>query len=271
VASLREVPPDLVGPRILGVHLEGPFLSPRRLGVHDAAARREPDPELAERLLAAGPVAYMTLAPELDGALELIDLLHARGVVVSCGHSNATAAEATLAFDRGVGTVTHLFNAMRPLSHRDPGIVGAALARDDVVVQVILDGHHLADETARVVWQAAGGRVALATDAIAAAGVGDGRATLGVLEVEVRDGIARRGDGVLAGSVLTMLQAVRNLHALGAPLVDAVAAATSVPARAARRDDVGVLRVGGRADLVVLDDRLEITTVLVAGQDPVAA
>jgi N-acetylglucosamine-6-phosphate deacetylase len=271
VASLREVPPDPIGPRLLGVHLEGPFLSPRRLGVHDAAARREPDPELAERLLAAGPVSYMTLAPELDGALELIDLLHARGVVVSCGHSNATAAEATLAFERGVGTVTHLFNAMRPLSHRDPGIVGAALARDDVVVQVILDGHHLADETARVVWQAAGGRVALATDAISAAGVGDGRATLGVLEVEVRDGTARRGDGVLAGSVLTMLQAVRNLHALGAPLVDAVAAATSVPARAARREDVGVLRVGGPADLVVLDDRLEITTVLVAGQDPVAA
>jgi N-acetylglucosamine-6-phosphate deacetylase len=271
VAALREVPADPIGARILGVHLEGPFLSARRLGVHDPSARRDPDRALLERLLAAGPVCYMTLAPELDGALELIDVLHARGVVVSCGHSNATAAEAALAFDRGVGTVTHLFNAMRPLSHRDPGIVGAALARDDVVVQVILDGHHLAEETARVVWRAASGRVALATDAIAAAGMGDGRARLGALDVEVRGGIARSEDGALAGSVLTMLQAIRNLHALGASLVDAVAAATSVPARAARRDDVGVLRPGDPADVVVLDDRLEITTVLVAGQDPVAA
>ncbi len=271
VDALREVPSEPIGPRILGVHLEGPFLSPRRLGVHDAAARRDPDPALADRLLAAGPVTYMTLAPELDGAPELIDLLHERGVVVSCGHSNATSAEAALAFDRGVGTVTHLFNAMRPLSHRDPGIVGAALARDDVVVQIILDGHHLAEETARVVWRAAGGRVALATDAISAAGMGDGRSQLGPLAVEVRNGIARREDGVLAGSVLTMLQAVRNLHALDVPLVDAVAAATSVPARAARRPDVGVLRPGAPADVVVLDDRLEITTVLVAGHDPVAA
>jgi N-acetylglucosamine-6-phosphate deacetylase len=269
VAALHEVPTEPIGPHVLGVHLEGPFLSPRRLGVHRAAARRDPDPALLERLLDAGPVTYVTLAPELDGALELVDLLQSRGIVVSCGHSNATAAEAALAFERGVGTVTHLFNAMRPLSHRDPGIVGAALARDDVIVQLILDGHHLADETARVVWRAAAGRVALVTDAIAAAGVGDGRSRLGEVEVEVLNGIARRHDGVLAGSVLTMLQAVRNLHALDVPLVDAVAAATSVPARAAQRTDVGVLRQGGPADVVVLDDRLELTTVLVAGQDPV--
>jgi N-acetylglucosamine-6-phosphate deacetylase len=271
VAALGEVPAEPIGPRILGVHLEGPFLSPRRLGVHRAAARRDPDPALLERLLDAGPVSYVTLAPELDGALELVDLLHARGVVVSCGHSDATAEEAGRAFERGVGTVTHLFNAMRPLSHRDPGIVGAALARDDVIVQVILDGHHLAEETARVVWRAAGGRVALVSDAIAAAGVGDGRSRLGEQEVEVLNGIARRDDGVLAGSVVTMLQSVRNLHALDVPLVDAIAAATSVPARAARRTDVGVLRPGGPADVVVLDDRIEIATVLVAGQAPVAA
>ena len=271
VAALREVPANGVGPRLLGVHLEGPFLSPARLGAHPPAARRDPDAALLDRLLDAGPVSYMTLAPELPGALELVDRLQARGAVVSCGHSNATAKEANAAFDRGVRTVTHLFNAMRPLSHRDPGIVGAALARDDVIVQLILDGHHLADETARVVWRAAAGRVGLVTDSIEAAGMGDGRARLGDLQVVVRDGVARRDDGVLAGSVLTMLQAVRNLHALDVPLVDAVAAATSVPARAALRDDVGVLRPGGPADVVVLDDRLEITTVLVAGQDPVTA
>jgi N-acetylglucosamine-6-phosphate deacetylase len=271
VAALGEVPPTPIGPRLLGVHLEGPFLSPRRLGAHPAEARRDPDPALLTRLLDAGPVGYMTLAPELPGALELIDLLHARGIVVSCGHTDATAAEAGVAFDRGVGTITHVFNAMRPLSHRDPGIVGAALTREEVIVQAILDGHHLAEETARVVWRAAAGRVALVSDAIAATGLGNGRSRLGDVTVVVDDGVVRREDGVLAGSVLTMLQAVRNLHALDVPLVDAVAAATSVPARVLGRDDVGTLRPGGAADLVVLDDRLELRTVLVAGSAQVAA
>ena len=271
IAALREVPAEPAGPRILGVHLEGPFLSPNRLGAHPAAARRDPDRGLLERLLAAGPVGYMTLAPELDGALELVDLLHERGVVVSCGHSDATAEQAAAAFDRGVGTVTHLFNAMRPLGHRDPGIAGAALVRDEVVVQVILDGHHLAEETAKVVWRTAAGRVALVTDAIAATGVGDGSYRLGGVDVEVRDGVARRADGVLAGSVVTMIEAVRNLHALGASLVEAVAAATSIPARIAHRPELGVLRQGGDADLVVIDDELEIRRVLRGGRERVAA
>jgi N-acetylglucosamine-6-phosphate deacetylase len=267
VAALGEVPAQPAGPRILGVHLEGPFLSPNRLGAHPGEARRDPDRALVERLLEAGPVAYVTLAPELHGALDLVDFLHERGILVSCGHSDATAEQAAAAFDRGVGTVTHLFNAMRPLRHRDPGIAGAALVRDDVIVQVILDGHHLAEETARLVWRAAAGRVALVTDAIAATGTDDGSCRLGGVEVVVRDGVARRADGVLAGSVLTMIEAVRNLHALGAPLVDAVAAATSVPARAARRPGLGVLRQGSDADIIVLDDRLELRTVLLAGRE----
>jgi N-acetylglucosamine-6-phosphate deacetylase len=271
VAALAEIPRDPVGPRVIGAHLEGPFLSPRRLGAHPVSARRDPDPALLERLLAAGPVSEMTLAPELDGALELIDLLNARGVVASCGHSDATAEQADRAFDRGAATVTHLFNAMRPLGHRDPGIAGAALARDDVVVQMILDGHHLAEVTARVVWRAAAGRVALVSDAIAAAGVGDGTYRLGRTDVEVRNGVARRGDGVLAGSSTTLIDAVRRLHALGVPLADAVGAATEVPARAARRHDLGALRAGADADLVVLDDSLEIRSVLVGGQTLVAA
>ena len=271
VAALREVPPESAGPRILGVHLEGPFLSPERLGAHPAAARQDPDPRLLERLLEAGPVRYMTLAPELQGALELVDLLQRRGVVVSCGHSDATAEQAAAAFDRGVRTVTHLFNAMRPLGHRDPGIAGAALARDDVLVQVILDGHHLAAETATVLWRAAAGRVALVTDAIAAAGTGDGDCLLGGVQVLVRDGVARRSDGVLAGSVVTMIESVRNLHALGASLLDAVGAATAVPARILGRPQLGELRVGRDADLVVLDDRLEIRRVLKGGRELVAA
>jgi N-acetylglucosamine-6-phosphate deacetylase len=208
VAALGELPSDGMRTRLLGVHLEGPFLSPKRLGAHPAEHRRDPDLALAERLLDAGSVTYVTLAPELPGALELVDLLHARGVVVSAGHTDATAEEATAAFRRGVCTVTHLFNAMRPFRHRDPGIAGAALARPDVIVQLILDGNHVAPETARIVWSVAGGRMALVTDAIAAAGAGDGRFVLADVEVNVTNGVARRGDGVLAGSAVTMIEAV---------------------------------------------------------------
>ncbi|MBA2297436.1 MAG: amidohydrolase family protein, partial [Actinobacteria bacterium] len=146
VAALAAVPGDGVGPRVLGVHLEGPFLSPKRLGAHPAGSRRDPDLALLERLLGAGPVSQLTLAPELPGALGLIEVLHAWGIVVSFGHSDATAAEARAGFGRGVSTVTHLFNAMRPFGHRDPGLAGAALADERVDVQLILDGSHVADE-----------------------------------------------------------------------------------------------------------------------------
>jgi N-acetylglucosamine-6-phosphate deacetylase len=271
VAALGEVPADAAYPRILGVHLEGPFLSPRRLGVHAAAFRRDPDLELAKRLLAAGPVTYMTIAPELPGALELVDFLHAEGVVVSLGHSDATAEEAHAAFDRGVRTVTHLFNAMRPFRHRDPGIAGAALVRQDVVVQLIHDGHHVAPETAKIVWATAPGRVALVTDAIAAAGAGDGAFALGDLEVNVNGGVARSSEGALAGSSTTMLEALRNAHELGVPLAHAASAVSAIPASVVRADDLGSIRPGAPADVVVLDDALEIRRVLVAGFERVAA
>jgi N-acetylglucosamine-6-phosphate deacetylase len=271
VAAIRSVPTELAGPRVLGAHVEGPFLSATRMGTHTLAARLDPDPELLERLLDAGPVRMVTLAPELPGALELIDTLVERGVAVSCGHTDATAEEAEVAFDLGARAVTHLFNAMRPFRHRDPGIAGAALAREDVVVQLILDGHHVADETALIVWRAAAGRVALVTDAMAGAGQGDGRYRLGDVEVEVRGGRARTDGEILAGSVLTMLDAVRNLHALGVPLPDALDAATAVPAGVVGAHDVGRLERGARADLVVLDDNLEIDRVLVGGEALVAA
>ena len=232
------------GPRILGAHVEGPFLSPRRLGTHPPSARRDPDPALLERLLSAGPVRLFTLAPELPGALDLVDKLVARGITVSAGHTDASAEEADAAFGRGVRTVTHLFNAMRPFTHRDPGVTGAALARPDVTVQIILDGVHLAPDTVRMVWQAAGGRLALVTDAVAGAGASDGSYRLGDVSVEVRDGVVRRdGDGVLAGSVLTMIDAVRNLHALGVPLEAALDAATAVPARVIGAD-AGRIEIG---------------------------
>jgi N-acetylglucosamine-6-phosphate deacetylase len=222
-------------------------------------------------LLDVGRVTAMTLAPELPGADAVIRRLLERGVVVSAGHTNATAEQANDAFDLGISTVTHLFNAMRPFRSRDPGIIGVALTRPDVFVQLIVDGHHLADETVRLVWAAAAGRLALVSDATAGAAFGGGSYQLGDVTIEVADGPPTREDGVLAGTVLTMIDAVRNLHALGISFEDAVGAATLVPARIVGRPDLGILEPGAAADVVVLDDRLEIVNVVCAGEARVVA
>jgi N-acetylglucosamine-6-phosphate deacetylase len=274
VDALRAMPINEPGPRVLGAHLEGPFLSTERPGTHPLEHLRVPDLVLLDRLLDAGLVTQMTLAPELPGADALVERLRERGVAVSAGHTNATAAEANHAFDLGVGGVTHVFNAMRPFRSRDPGIAGAALTRGGIVIAMVVDGHHLADETVRLVWACAAGRVALVTDAIAAAGMGDGGGTfrLGDVEVAVEDGAPPlREDGTLAGTVLPMIDAVRNLHSLGVPFEEAVGAATVVPARFLGRTDVGCLEPGAPADVLVLDDRLEIQTVLCAGGSDVVA
>ncbi|HVW48275.1 MAG TPA: N-acetylglucosamine-6-phosphate deacetylase [Solirubrobacterales bacterium] len=256
------------GGRVIGAHLEGPFLSPRRPGAHDPSALIAPDREALDDLLAGGPVTQVTLAPELPEALDLVDALRERGVTVSCGHTEADAAAAHRAFDRGASAVTHLFNAMRRPRSRDPGIAFAALGREDVFVTLIIDGHHLADDTVRVAWRAAGERLVLITDAVAAATAPDGDYTLGgTVPIHSRGGVVRDGAGSLAGSTLSMLAAVRNLHALGVPLAAALAAATEAPARMARRADLGRVAPGARADLVVLDDSLAITRVLLAGTD----
>lgn len=271
IEALRGMPQNGSLPRVVGAHVEGPFLSPERLGTHPPEHRRDPDLALLDRLLDTGRVTEFTLAPELPGAGALIERLLERGVVVSAGHTNATAEEAHEAFDLGVSTVSHLFNAMRPFRSRDPGIIGVALTRRDVFVQVIVDGHHLADETVLLVWAVAGGRVALVSDATAGAAIGGGTYQLGDVEIEVANGVSMREDGVLAGTVLTMIDAVRNLHALGIPFEDAVGAATAVPARILGRVDIGALEPGGPADVVVLDDRLEIVNVLCAGEARVVA
>ena len=161
--ALRAMPANGSSPRVVGAHVEGPFLSPERLGTHPREHRRDPDLALLDRLLDAGRVTELTLAPELPGAEALIQRALERGAVVSAGHTNATAAQAHAGFDLGVSTVSHLFNAMRPFRSRDPGVVGVALTRRDVFVQMIVDGHHLADETVRLIWAAAAGRVALVT------------------------------------------------------------------------------------------------------------
>jgi N-acetylglucosamine-6-phosphate deacetylase len=270
IAALREMPLEGVGPRVLGAHLEGPFLSPRQVGAHDPDELVAPDLALLRRLLDTAPVSQVTLAPELSGALELIDELVARGVIASAGHSDATAAEAHLAFDRGVRTVTHLFNAMRQSTARDPSIAWSALARTDVIVQVIVDLHHLAPETVLVAWRAASSRFALVTDAAPAAGAGDGTFVLGGREVVAAGGVVRGPDGQLAGSALTMIDGVRNLHSLGVPLDDALRAASEVPAVVAQRPDLGRIVPGAAADIVVIDDRLDVIRVLVEGKEHVA-
>lgn len=245
--ALRAMPTGTAtGPRILGAHLEGPFISARRLGAHPAAHRRDPDLELLRRLLEAGPVRLVTLAPELPGAHDLVRELLGRGIAVSFGHSDATAAEAQAGFALGVRAVTHLFNAMRPFHHRDPGLAGAALARDDVVCQLVLDSRHLAPETAAIAWRAARGRIALVSDATAAP---EGRTP----------------DGRLAGGVAPLLSCVRALHELGAPLEEALAAASAVPAGVLSLPDLGRLAPGLPADLVVVSEDLEVERVLVAG------
>ncbi len=253
--------------RMLGVHLEGPFLSPARAGAHDPGLMLPPDPELAGRLLAAGPVRHVTLAPELRGGLELIELLVARGVIVALGHSDADAPTARAAFDRGASVVTHLFNAMPPLHHRAPGLAGAALADPRVTLTVIVDGVHLADETVLLVFAAAAGRVALVTDAIAAAAMPAGDHRLGDRTVHAASGRAELDDGTLAGSLTTMDASVRRLAGLGIAPEAAITAATSTPARLAGRPELGTLRPGTPADVVVLGDDLAVQRTLVGGRE----
>jgi N-acetylglucosamine-6-phosphate deacetylase len=260
-----------VGARVLGVHLEGPYLSPHWPGAHDPEQLRRPDVGEALALCDGGPVRMMTLAPELDGGLELVSALTARGIVVSCGHTDADAAVANAAFDRGARAITHLYNAHRRWTARDPGVAGAALIRPGVTVQAIVDHVHLAPEAAYAAFLTARDRFSLVTDAMEAAGQGDGTYRLGRREVAVHGARAELTDGLLAGSVLTMDAAVRNLVGCGASPAEAVWAATGAPARLLGDPELGILRVGGRANITVLDDDLRVVRTLVEGAEQFAA
>ncbi|AAZ56506.1 N-acetylglucosamine-6-phosphate deacetylase [Thermobifida fusca] len=243
---------------LAGIHLEGPYLATQRCGAHDPALLRSPDLAEFQRILRAGRghVRMITLAPELPGALELVRAAVSEGVVAAVGHTDADYATVCAAFDAGATVATHLFNQMRPLHHRDPGPVAAALTDDRVTVEVINDGVHLHPAVVRMAWAAAGAdRTAFVTDAMAAAGLGDGDYTLGGRRVRVADGTARLADtGAIAGSTITLADAVRRaVRDLGIPLAAAVRAASTVPAAALRLADVGALLPGRYADLVVLE------------------
>ncbi|WP_445152635.1 N-acetylglucosamine-6-phosphate deacetylase [Baekduia sp. Peel2402] len=259
------------GARVLGVHLEGPYLSPVWPGAHDPMQLREPDVEEALALCGNGPVKMMTLAPELVNGLELVEALATRGVVVSIGHTDADARVADAAFDRGARAITHLYNAHRRWTARDPGVGGAALIRPGVTVQAIVDHVHLAPEAAYAAFLTARERFSLVTDAMEAAGQGDGVYRLGRREVSVHGARAELTDGLLAGSVLTMDAAVRNLHACGASFAQAVGAATAAPARLLGDPSLGRLTVGAPADVTVLDEDLNVLRTLVGGSERFAA
>lgn len=254
---------------LAGLHLEGPYLSPAHRGAHDPALLRRPDPRALARLLDAGggTVRMVTVAPELPGGLDLVRETVAAGAIAAIGHTDATYDEARAAFDAGAGVATHLFNAMREMRHRDPGPVAAALEDERVTVELINDGVHLHDAVAKLALATAGpARTALITDAMAAAGMPDGPYTLGALAVRVEEGVARLVDGgSIAGSTLTMDVALRRaVQALGVPIVDAAHAAATTPARL-HGLPTGALERGLDADLVVLDDSLAVSAVMVRG------
>ena len=252
----------------LGIHLEGPFLSHARRGVHPAENLLAPRIETFERFwqAARGHIRMMTIAPELDGAVEVISEAVGRGVCVSLGHSDADLAAAERGIAAGARHATHTFNAMRPLDHRNPGILGAVLTDHRVSADIIVDGVHLDPVIVKLFADAKGhDDTVLITDATAATGMPDGRYRLGALEVEVKDGRSM-ANGKLAGSVLTMDRAVRNLAAFAAwPLEQAIAAATRNPARIAGLAGKGALIPGADADFVVLSPAGEVERTFAGG------
>jgi N-acetylglucosamine-6-phosphate deacetylase len=257
------------GARPLGLHLEGPFLNPARRGAHPPEYLRLPDLTAADAWTPERGVRLVTLAPELPGAAALAERLCQRGVVVAAGHSAATYAEAQAGLAAGITYGTHLFNAMRPLDPREPGVAGALLTDARAVIGLIVDGAHLHPASVILAWRAKGpGSANLVTDAMAGLGMPPGRYLLGEHEVWVEAGTARLQDGRLAGSVLSLDQAVRNLAAVtGCSAHAALAAATEVPARVlglSRR--YGQLAVGGAADLVLLTPDLEVAGTWVGGR-----
>jgi N-acetylglucosamine-6-phosphate deacetylase len=257
-------------PLVLGAHLEGPFLAPSRRGAHDPAALVHPSSGAVSRLLdaARGRLAQITLAPELPGALAAVERLAGAGTVVAVGHTEADADQARAAFDRGARLVTHAFNAMPEIGHRSPGPIPVALGDERVALELILDGRHVDVEVVRLAFAAAPGRIALVTDAMAAAGAGDGAHRLGPLDVEVLGGVARlAGTAVLAGSTLTQDEALRRAVGPGRLGLEAsVAALTAVPARVLGRGDLGLLAPGYRADVVLLDASLRVQRVWAEGR-----
>ena len=254
---------------IVGIHLEGPFISKAKRGVHPLESISEPSVEILKKLIAAadGLVKIVTVAPELPGALELIEAVVAAKSVAALGHSDADYDQARAAIQAGARHAVHAYNAMRLFEHRDPGIMGAILTDPEVTAEIIADGVHVAGPAIQVLIGCKGfDSVLLVSDGVAATGMPDGKYRLGNFEVSVKNGVCRNSEGRLAGSTLTLDRAVRNLVALGVSLQDAIRMATVLPARrlgiAGKK---GIIAIGADADLVALTPDLRVAGVMTRG------
>jgi N-acetylglucosamine-6-phosphate deacetylase len=254
---------------ILGIHFEGPFLSKERRGVHPTELLQLPSAEVLQRFLhaAAGNARILTIAPELLGAMPCIDAARSLGMVVSMGHTDATYEQARAAIAHGAHHATHAYNAMRPFSHRDPGVIGAVLTSPEVNAELIADGIHVDEIAMKVLLQAKGPEhVVLISDGTPATGMPDGKYKLGGIDVTVVDGVCRDAAGKLAGSTLTLDRALRNIVALGIPLANAARMLTLNPATVLGIEfKKGALRTGADADILLLNEALHITQVWARG------
>ena len=266
---LRQRPAEFSGAEPLGLHLEGPFLNPQKKGAHNPAYLRRPDQEQISNWSPSQGVSLVTLAPELPGVLELVSQLDERGVLVSAGHSLATFDEALAGMRAGIRYGTHLFNAMPPLTHREPGLVGALLNDSHSVIGLIPDGIHVHPAMVKLAWAAKGSAgINLVSDAMAALGMPPGRYQLNDFEVHVSATDARLADGTLAGSILPLDEAVRNLiEYTGCPLSEALATVTTTPAALlGLTEQRGHIAPGLLADLGLLTPDLEVAMTICAGQ-----
>jgi N-acetylglucosamine-6-phosphate deacetylase len=252
----------------VGLHLEGPFLAAGARGTHPEDSIRPPSVDDAQRWAQSGVVAMVTLAPELPGAAEVVGVLRAAGVVAAAGHSLATYDEAASAAVGGVTHGTHLFNAMPPIHHRAPGLAGFLLTQPGFTAGVIADGVHLHPAMVALAWAALGpDRLVLVTDAVAATGLGDGAHPLGLVAVSVEGAVTVGPDGQLAGSVLTLDTAVRNLVRFsGCRLDQAIVAASTVPARVIGDTTRGRVAVGARGDLAIFDPDGGVVATIIEGE-----
>jgi len=254
---------------VLGVHFEGPFISPVRRGVHPLEFIKLPSAEILAKFIeaAGGHALILTLAPEILGAVPCIDAAREAGMVVAMGHTDATYEQARAAIAHGAHHAVHVYNAMRPFTHRDSGVIGAVLTSPEVTAELIADGVHVDDPAMRMLLQAKGATgVILVSDGISATGMPDGKYMLGSLEVTVSGGVCRDAAGKLAGSTLTLDRALRNIVNLGVPFADGLRMLTLNPATLLGVEyKKGALRVGADADIVLLDEGLNVTRVWTRG------